>query len=138
MYQFRNFEKAGNLYCGIVKRWFGFMGVRKRNRRKIVVDEKSYVWYVTQDYDSEYNLLNIVSEDKQLILSVPLKTDMTYIISKGKVFQNTKTSGRWERYELPIAITDAITPKTVAQIIKWAVCEEQAKCLEWDGRDIPV
>lgn len=114
------------------------MSIRTRKRRKIVVDDKLYVWYIEQDCDSIYYLLNIISNDKELILSVPLKTGMPYIVSKGRIFQNTKTSGRWERYKLPNAIPDTITPKTVSEIIRWSTCGENAAALEWNGRDVPV
>ena len=55
------------------------MGVMKKGRRKITVSDKSYVWYIGSDYDSPYHVLNIVSDDKALILSCPLKTETAYI-----------------------------------------------------------
>ena len=33
------------------------MGVRTKGRRKISVDEREYVWYVKEDYDSPYMIL---------------------------------------------------------------------------------
>lgn len=114
------------------------MGVRTKNRRKIRVNDDLYVWYVEQDYDSENYLLNIISEDKKLVLSVPLQTENAYLISKGSIFQNKKTSGRWERYRLPITVTDIVTPGVVSEIIRWAVFETGAEAVEWNGRDISV
>ena len=58
------------------------MGVRKKGRRRIVCDDQEYVWYVALDDDSVYYILNIRSEDKSLILSYPIKTRTSYIISK--------------------------------------------------------
>ena len=35
------------------------MGVNKKGKRKICVENKEYVWYVNEDYDSPYYILNI-------------------------------------------------------------------------------
>ena len=55
------------------------MGVRKKGRRKITVDDKVYIWYVSPDDESDYYLLNIVSEDKSYVLTCPLKTEVSYL-----------------------------------------------------------
>ena len=70
------------------------MGIRKKGRRKIVCSDKLYIWYVDLDYDSPEYLLNIVAEDKSLILTCPLNEEYPYIVSKGKVFQNQVQSDR--------------------------------------------
>lgn len=114
------------------------MSVRTKNRRKITVKGILYIWYIEMGHDSQYYLLNIISEDKNLVLSVPLHTKTPYIISKGNMFQNAKTNGLWNRYLLPIVIPDIITPKTVSDIIKWAVSETDAVIVKWNGKDIPV
>lgn len=73
------------------------MGVMARGRRKILVNGICYIWYVGPDNDSEYHILNIVSKDKSLVISCPLKTKTPYIISKGKIFQSLKVNGAWNR-----------------------------------------
>ena len=93
------------------------MGVRKIGRRKIIVDDSEFVWYVSQDDESDYYLLNIVSEDKNYVLTCPLKTEIPYLISKGKLFKNEKTNGTWSRYELPYDIPEIITPGFVTKVI---------------------
>lgn len=77
------------------------MGVRTKGRRKITVNGEKYMWYVALDCDSPYHILTIISEDKKLIITCPLKTEISYIISKGTTFQGKKTDGCWERYLLP-------------------------------------
>ena len=47
------------------------MGVRKKGRRKIRCSDKLYIWYVQLDFDSPNYLLNVIAEDKTLILSCP-------------------------------------------------------------------
>ena len=102
------------------------MGVRKTGRRKITVDDNRYIWYVSPDDESDYDLLNIVSEDKSYVLTCPLKTVIPYLISKGRLFQNEKTDGKWNRYELPFDIPDVITPAFVAKVILWATQKSEA------------
>ncbi len=54
------------------------MSIRSKGRRKIIVDGQTYLWYVALDDESPYNILNIVSYDKYLILSCPLQTKTEY------------------------------------------------------------
>lgn len=96
------------------------MGVRKKGRRKIVCNGKIYIWYVNLDYDSPYCVLNIVSEDKTLILQTPLNMTTPYVIVKGNVFQKKKTDGIWHRYLLPFDVPDIVTPKFVFKLISWS------------------
>lgn len=114
------------------------MSVAKKGRRKIICDNQEFVWYVSQDDESDYYILHIISEDKQLILSVPLKATTPYVISKGKMFQGQKTNGCWNRYLLPLDVPDVITQKSVATIISWATGNLTATKVEWDGKDIDV
>ncbi|MDE6733549.1 MAG: hypothetical protein K2J77_11825 [Oscillospiraceae bacterium] len=112
------------------------MAVRKKSRRKLVHGGKSYVWYILagdRDYWTHYytNLwetpfLHIISEDKTLILTIPLDVPKPYAISKGRAFRGGKTSGCWEGHFLPFLLPKAITPKIVADIIDWAERGEDA------------
>lgn len=114
------------------------MAVRMKNRRKIIVENKLYVWYVDLDYDSTYYICNIVSADKSLIVSCPMKTETSYIISKGTIFQNLKTDGHWNRYLLPFRIPEIITSKFVSKVILWAMQNKNAIEVKWNGKDVPV
>ena len=102
------------------------MAVRKKSRRKIVCGGKNYVWYVLAGADIdeggelETPFLHIISEDKTLVLTIPLNAPKPYAVSKGRVFRGGKTSGCWERYLLPFKLPKAITPKVAADIISWA------------------
>lgn len=114
------------------------MSVRTKGRRKISVENKEYIWYVALDYDSPYYILHIVSEDKTLLVSCPLKTETSYLISKGKIFQNKKTNGIWNRYRLPFDVPEIITPEFVSNVIDWATQNNDTITVEWNGKDIPV
>lgn len=115
-----------------------YMSVRTKGRRKIIVENKLYVWYVRLDDDSIYHMCNIISEDKSIVISCPIKTEIAYIICKGIVFQNHKMKGNWERYLLPFAIPKIITPNFVSKIILWAVRGKNAVKVIWNGKDIPI
>lgn len=114
------------------------MSVRTKGRRKIIVNEKSYVWYVKLDDDSPFHILNIISEDKKFIISCPLKAKVPYVISKGLVFQNKQSDGHWERYLLPFRIPEIITPQFISKVILWATQGEQAVKIVWNRSNIPV
>lgn len=114
------------------------MGVRKKGRRKIVCEQKTYIWYVSLDDESPYYILHIVSEDKQLVLACPLHTDTAYVISKGKRFQNLTTNGRWNRYLLPFPVPEIITPKFVSELAAWAENGSDAVKVAWNGKDIII
>ena len=115
------------------------MGVRIKGKRKIIVADRIYRWNVVLDNDVfVYYCLNIVSEDKRLILSCPLKTRTSYIISKGTIFQNRKTNGCWNRYLLPFGIPEVVTPKNVSEVILWATQGEKAVEIKWNGKEVPV
>ena len=112
------------------------MSIRTKGRRRIVVGGQIYVWYAALDDDSPYHILHIVSDDKALILSCPLRTGTDYVISKGRVFQNRPANGRWNRYLLPFPVPDSVTPKFAAQLIVWATQDRDA--VPVSSNDTPV
>ena len=114
------------------------MSVSTKGRRKIIVNEKVYVWYVKPDDDSPFHILNIISEDKKLIISCPLKIKTPYVISKGSMFQDKQTAGYWERYLLPFSIPEIITPQFISEVILWATQGEQTVKVAWNTINIPV
>lgn len=105
------------------------------------------MWYVLagdRDYwdhilgnNRETPFLHIISEDKKLILTIPLTAPKPYAVSKGAVFQGKPTSGCWERYLLPFDIPESVTPRFVSETIDWAVGPDSgAAKVGYDGRDI--
>ncbi len=119
------------------------MGVRRKSRRKIVCGGKEYVWYVLtgdRDYweredenDWETAFLHIISADKSLVLTIPLNAPRPYAVSKGRIFQGKPASGHWGRYLLPFGIPRAVTPRFVANVIKWATDSGDAVSQDWGG-----
>lgn len=103
------------------------MSIRTKGRRRIVVGGQTYIWYVAADDESPYDLLHIASDDKYLILSCPLGTEPAYVISMGRNFQGKPTNGVWNRYLLPFAIPESITPKYVEAVTVWATQQTDAR-----------
>jgi hypothetical protein len=111
------------------------MGINTEHRRRITVGEMTYLWYVALDDDSDYYILNVVSPDKQLILSCPLGTETPYVISKGPKFRNEGTIG-WNRFLLPFDVPKVITPGFVKKLIVWA--DENSDAVSVGGINFPV
>ena len=70
------------------------MSIRTKGRRRIIVGNLTYVWYVALDYDTPYNVLNIASDDKclrKLIQQGFTKSEDLIIISRRahRVFHHT-------------------------------------------------
>ena len=101
------------------------MAVRKKGRRKIVCNDKNYVWYVALDYESPYMILHIISEDKKLVLCYPLETN--YIVSLGRIFQGKNTDRQYHYYMLPTEPPEYITPKFESDIIAWATSDSNSE-----------
>lgn len=76
----------------------------------------------------ETPFLHVISDDKSLVLTIPLTAPKPYAVSKGRTFHGKPSSGRWERYLLPFSVPRAVTPRFVADLIDWA---------EGSGDDIP-
>jgi hypothetical protein len=48
------------------------MAVATKNRRKITVGDRRYVWYVAEDDEAAGKVLQVISEDKQFIVKYQL------------------------------------------------------------------
>ena len=99
------------------------MGVLLKGRRRIYYNGQNFVWWVAPDSDDcDQIYLNIVSEDKSIVLAYKVCDGSFHIINKGRRFQGEKTSGKWKLckipFESPLII---VTPKDVVKIIAWAV-----------------
>ena len=122
--------------------------VKTKGRRKIVVQGRRYVWYVLAgDYDYWHRvesndratpLLHIISEDKRLILTLPLNAPEPYAVSKGREFQGKPASGCWERYLLPFGLPKSVTPRFVAEVIEWANYGNNIGTLKYGDEGFPL
>ncbi len=115
------------------------MSVSSKGKRRIIVEGQTYFWNVALDDESDYYLLNIVSDDKTLVLSCPLKARIPYLISKGRVFQTREMQGKWgwKRFALPFDVPDTVTPKFVEQLVVWSAHDRNAIQIH-DAIEVPV
>jgi len=109
------------------------MGVSPKNKRKIIVNNRTYYWYVKEDPDDfpydlvnhNLNALNIVSEDKRFIVRYYLgfkSKDKRYLVVIGKDFAGKDHPGTWQRVKCPEWCKGGIvTPKDAESIIKWCM-----------------
>ena len=103
------------------------------------------MWYVLNGdrdywervYTDDWNtaFLHISSEDKSLVLTVPLSAAVPYAVSKGRIFQGKPSSGKWKWYSLPFEIPESVTPRFVAEIIGWAESDGSTVEVQENGRD---
>ena len=105
------------------------MGVSKKGRRRVEYKNQIYIWWVAKNEDDEDKVwLNIISEDKNIILAYRVGEGDFFIISKGRVFQGEKTSGCHEIYWYPMKEPPmVITPKFVYELIAWSVDGKNAQ-----------
>jgi hypothetical protein len=106
------------------------VGVATKNRRKIAVDGRQYVWHVAVNWDGPGMLLHVASADKQLIVKYLLNQ------SPGEdymaVFGRRRFAGwpsqpkgsydsSWKRFLCPHFGGDIITPRDVRRLIEWCL-----------------
>ncbi len=107
--------------------------------RDKIINETFAIIQNNKLYYMELQTQSVVDNDfKKLVLTFPLQTKTPYIIIKGRIFQNADAGGTRERYKLPVDISDIITPKTVSEIIIWAVSGTGDEYIDWDGSEVPV
>jgi hypothetical protein len=119
------------------------MGVAKKHRRKIVIKERNFFWYVKEDVDWECLFaLFIISENKHFNISYGINQDEAhrYLTSLGKEFPKLSSTKigkprigyqrvrcpKWEK-------NSAITPEIVRQIVEWCFTYD-ADVIEVDWR----
>jgi len=112
------------------------MGALKKKRRKIIVNNIEYYWYITEEFychsfdDNNfgaYKYLTITSEDKKFIVKYPFCKSIdsdNFIEVIGQMFGG---DGEWrdgvqrvicQKWETKQCI---ITPSIVEKIIKWCL-----------------
>ncbi len=106
------------------------MGVSTKNRRKIVVNNRKFVWYICEEWDWYcYLVLHVISEDKHFNIGYPLgQTDQRrHLIVLGKEFPGLKEAGHcWKSVLCPGWETDdVVTPATVRKLIEWCLDSER-------------
>ncbi|AFY44808.1 hypothetical protein [Nostoc sp. PCC 7107] len=105
------------------------MAVSTKNRRKIVINNRKFIWYVKDDPDSSDFVLHVISENKNFIVNYHLQQPKStcYLIILGKEFPGLPDAGnKWIRVLCPQwEIDSIITPSSVRQLIEWCLFSER-------------
>ena len=116
------------------------MTIRKKNRRKIVVASRKFVWWVC-DMETDWAFgptLTVASEDKRFIVRRYLThtSEPSYLVVIGSEFPGlTGAGGCWRRVQCPVwKDSPMITPIQVRQLIEWCLSEDRSLIeIDWQG-----
>ncbi|WP_235218343.1 hypothetical protein [Paenibacillus sp. FSL R7-269] len=117
------------------------LGVNSKGKRKLEHSGRTYYWNVQLDpEDYGQTNLNIVSEDKKLVLSYNLgqanKNVRPFIVVKGLEFEGLDNYYRqgWVRVLTPYWDDNIITPGLVKTIIEWCLLKKDLlELIDWRG-----
>lgn len=132
---------AGKNIPAINNRSFGNLAVAKKHKRKIVIDGQLYFWSVREDFEhidvGTDKTLTIVSDDKKFLVKYPLdqKGWQNFIVVLGGQFGGGgEFGGCWKRVICPKwETTEAITPKTVRDVIVWSLSHKANVFVDYMG-----
>jgi hypothetical protein len=113
------------------------LSITAKHRRRIIVDDLSYVWWVTDVLEDDFigtSALSVCSSDKKFLVRYGLAQpdESRYLVVLGRRFQGLPDSpGPWRRFECPrFGTFGMIAPKDVAAFIHW--------CTDPAGRAVAV
>jgi hypothetical protein len=113
------------------------MAVRTKGRRKIMVNQRQFVWYIADDYDSNDNVLHVVSEDKKFIVNYHLgqPEQKRFIATFGSEFPGLPDAGGcWIRVLCPEwEQNSVITPGSIHRLVDWCLNQERELIRVDDG-----
>jgi hypothetical protein len=102
------------------------MSISAKHRRRIIVDDLSYLWWVTDVLEDDFvgtSALSVCSSDKRFLVRHGLAQpdESRYLVVLGPRFQGLPDSpGPWRRFKCPrFGTSDMIAPKDVAAFIHW-------------------
>jgi hypothetical protein len=121
------------------------MSVSKKGKRKILVDNVEYYWYVMDSIDAielgTDKVLCVLSDCKKFIVHYPInqtgaKNNLLIVLGKkfggigqwGNCWQMV-VSPRWE-------CKNKITPKSVENLIRWSLDEKDIDLVDYRGNKI--
>ena len=101
------------------------MGVATKRRRKIIVGDRQYIWYVCEDEGAAGLILNVISNDKQFIAKYQLDQPegQEYVVILGRLFAGAVTGRCWKRFFCPRFAEHSVASKNVRELIEWCLDE---------------
>jgi hypothetical protein len=111
------------------------MSVAKKQRRKLMRDDREFIWWVALDYDSNDMILHIVSDDKKFMAHYVLgqQDQERLVIILGPEFSGATTGGSWQRFRCPCFDPHGVaTPSGVRKLIDWCLAGDEVRApLSW-------
>src|SRR5436305_12648580 len=101
------------------------MGVLKRGRRRISINDRLYVWWVREDDDSSAHLLFVVSEDRrfkvQYECAQSATTKLPFVTVMGPEFTGLSRQDGCCRHDRTPGLDDdvSIPPASVRLPVEW-------------------
>lgn len=119
------------------------MGVSKINKRKLIIGNRTFYWYVKPDYDDQgLHKLFILSDDKRFMVSYQIGqsclVSTSFIVIMGKEFGgwNGEISG-YRKVATPDWEDHIATPHFVKGLIEWCLDDKKTiKSINWSGEAI--
>lgn len=117
----------------------------RKSKRKIVVNERNFQWYVAEELDGVAYLeadtiLTILSDDKRFIIKYPFSQsgNNNFLVVIGKEFGGNGSFGKsWQRVISPVwEKGKSMTPGIVREIIEWSLSEKTCFFVDFLGNEI--
>ena len=105
------------------------MGIAKRNKRKLLRNDRVFFWFVREESDYGGALVvTILSEDKRFGVQFELaqSEQSRHLTVMNEEFGFGRWEGRYRRYRCPDWCSDGlVTPKSVREIIEWSLSPDE-------------
>lgn len=117
------------------------MSIATKNRRKLKVAEREFVWYIRDDPDSADMVLHVASQDKRFIVTYHLAqpSSTCHLTVIGREFPGLADAGGvWIRVLCPEWEKDSVvTPAGVRRLIEWCLSEKRELVrVNWRGEPL--
>jgi hypothetical protein len=102
--------------------------ISKKHKRRIIINERIFLWWVAEDDDSPFVpfslAAHVVSEDGKFFVRYHRRQpdEFRHVTVLGEEFAVAGCGGRWRRFRCPRFGTEAaITPRDVRALIEWSL-----------------
>ncbi len=104
------------------------MAVRKKNRRRIEVAGRLFVWYVCEDRDWPGLVLHVISQDQRFVVRYRLaQRGEQFLVVRGREFPGVPDAGGAARlFRCPAwEVGGVVTPGGVRRLIEWCLSADK-------------
>ncbi|MFF2082747.1 hypothetical protein ACFVVM_03190 [Nocardia sp. NPDC058176] len=120
------------------------MAIAKKGRRRIVVGDREFLWWVRPDWDNHnapgVATVTVATDDRRILLDYALNQDedSQHVTVLGPEFRGESQNGPARRFRCPkFGLPGEIRPSHVAELIAW--CTDPGPLPEptdWRGHTI--